>query len=98
VNMKTENIDDAVQGDYDVPGSHVDGNNFVPREYFVTPRNIKGLLMERFSKLGIEVKHAYSTGTYCIVVRDDSVLEELMDLEYITLEKVGKVTALGQES
>jgi len=73
-------------------------DDFVPGEYFVTPKNIDELLLERFKEFGVEIKYYYkSTGIYCVVVDDPEVLKKLKSLDYITLESVGIVRALDSK-
>ncbi len=81
-----------------------EGNNnhedFISGEYFVIPKheNLDGLLMEKLNEFGVEVKYHYkSIGVYCIIIDRPEVLEEILSLDYITIEKAGKVTALSPE-
>jgi hypothetical protein len=95
--MEIENTDDVV--DYDIENGNMDYNNLVPDEYFVIPEHVEkidDILLEKFDELGIKIKYHYaSTGVYCVKIKNQESLDALASLEYITLEQVRKIKALG---
>ena len=110
--MEAGNIDDALDNCDVGEKKDIDDNNdknnkgnnpdedFISGEYFVIPKheNLDGLLMEKLGEFGVEVKYHYkSIGVYCIIIDCPEALEELMSLDYITLEKAKKITVLSPE-
>lgn len=114
-NSKNNNIADKINGDIinniknndnDDYNTNNKNNNFIPNQYFITPKddapeNIDDILLKKFEELGMnmerDVKYFKLVRTYCVTIKNPEALKELESLEYITLERVGIVRALSPE-